>query len=151
MIGLIPAYKAYWLKAFCWRGRSTRAELLWPGLVNAILFIFILHMAFVSQFGQFLFLLIALFQIITFFPGLAVFIRRAHDIGKSTKLALTLTVGLLAYNWLITFLTKVIHNSVFYIFSGISLIVLGILACVLYAIIAFRPSQNFPNKYGDPR
>ena len=149
MVGLREAYISYWKNAFCWRGRSTRAELWWPGLVNGVLFIIMFLL--MNQNSLLLFIFMGIFQIITFFPGLAVFVRRAHDIGKSAWFALSITYGTSILGQLFGKLAEKIHDSTFYIFTGILMIFLGLLAVFWSFIIAFKPGQKSPNKYGDPR
>ena len=170
-IGFKDAYRSYWKNSFRWRGRATRAEYWWPILGNMII-TYLLHFTAIWSKSQMAllcyFCFSVLFAIANIFPGLAVLSRRAHDFGKSARFALfpiltcmglALTLALFAvagqivdYNTQghpIAWFTFV--RSIVFIAGGFLLICFGWLQSIWAIIIALTPSQNFPNKYGDPR
>jgi uncharacterized membrane protein YhaH (DUF805 family) len=61
-------------------GRARRAEYWWFGLANAIIYVvlFVLSIA-----AKALIVLVVLYGLAMIIPGLAVAVRRMHDIGKS--------------------------------------------------------------------
>jgi len=144
MVGLKEAYKSYWLKAFCWRGRSTRAEFWWPTLVNLIILTLLGTALTLTQLVLVLDLYY-LFLIIILFPTFSIIARRSHDIGIKAYFSLfCIAFALIRYAPVI--LRIGISN-----FSGLLLVGLGLVVRICYITIGLLPSQNFPNKYGDPR
>ena len=84
---MINAYKAFWIKAFDFKGRSTRSEYWWAYLANFII-IFLLaifvgiSVAINETLGLFLNLIYILFTLGQFIPSISICIRRVRDMGK---------------------------------------------------------------------
>lgn len=74
---MIEAYKKFFINYANFKGRSTRSDYWWVILMN-----FIIGFAFglLGEFGQ---TLSALYSVVTFIPGIALVVRRLHDINKS--------------------------------------------------------------------
>lgn len=149
MIPMGAAYKSYWKKSFVWSGRATRAEYWWPCLCN---FLIGLGLSVLDLFG--LGILYTLFYIATIFPGLAVTVRRFHDLGKSAWFACTpyllllASVVLVAFNFTMTYFgTPAKATGVLYIIFGITMII----TAIVWFVFLLLPGQKCANKYGEPK
>ncbi len=74
---MIEAYKKYFINYTNFKGRSSRSDYWWVILAN-----FIIGLAFgcLGEFGE---TLSTLYSVITLVPGIALIVRRYHDINKS--------------------------------------------------------------------
>ena len=77
---MIKAYTKYWTNYFNFKGRSTRSDYWYAVLAN---FLISLILGIIIGFVPQLEILNSIFSIATFIPGLAIVIRRHHDINKS--------------------------------------------------------------------
>ena len=170
-IGFKDAYRSYWKNSFRWCGRATRAEYWWPILGNMVITYLAQFTAMwsKSQIALLCYLCFSiLFSIANIFLGFAVISRRAHDFGKSARFALfpVLTcMGLALFLALFAVAGQIVDystrgnpiswfvkvRSVIFIAGGFSLIIFGWFQRIWMIMISLTPSQNFPNKYGDPR
>ena len=140
MVSMGEAYKRYWKKSFVWRGRATRAEYWWPMLVN-----FIINSLVQAGASAMPALLIAglLFGIASIFPGLAVLVRRMHDVEKSAWFAfLPLWTGILC-GILTTFM-----QSVLFAFISIAVLLISSIIIFVYSVL---PGTKGDNQYGRPQ
>ncbi len=154
-IPLTTAYKTYWKKYFVWQGRSTRAELWWVALVNTLI---ALLLGVLSAFGAVFGILGILFEIVTFIPGISLLVRRMHDLGYGTWLALTpYAVGLAMmfisvcgaiadYSGMSTVAFSN-TRAIIFVAGGHALLTL----IVLMFILCCLPGSPKPNKYGAPK
>jgi uncharacterized membrane protein YhaH (DUF805 family) len=136
-----------WRKYADFNGRDTRAEYWYAFLVN---FIIGAVLSAFSRASGFFTVISGLYSLAAVIPGLALFTRRLHDVGKSGKL------------WLVTMIPIVLTYAI--LISGIlgqsmALIILGLifslasLAVSIYIIVLLAKQGDFgENKYGaDPR
>ena len=93
MIPIGKAYALYWKQSFCWRGRATRAEYWWPMLIKWLVGVgcnqLVSMLEFLSPVIVVVLGLYGLFLVATLFPGLAVYVRRFHDLGHSNAIVAT--------------------------------------------------------------
>ena len=75
-VGFVDAIKLFFKNYANFSGRSTRAEYWWIYLLNILVGVVLS----VIPFGVYL---SAAWSLVTLIPGLAVAIRRMHDVGKS--------------------------------------------------------------------
>ncbi len=155
MIPIGEAYKLYWKKSFVWKGRATRAEYWWPVLVNFLI-------AIAANFLPDIFAIpYLIFSIAMIFPGLAVYVRRFHDINLSAWIACLpclLILGLAVVSVIgivvdyVTAGSGVLSGfrnvrSIIFIVGGFLLVGMGIATFVCTLL----PGTKGPNKYGEPR
>ena len=134
-VGFIEAYKAYWMNAFNFNDRTTRAGYWWAYLMNMIICIVLYIIFFASVFttalssgyfydepyGMFLGLsvgtiLITIWALANIVPGLSITIRRLHDTGKAWYwifISLIPFVGGIILIVLLVFDTKLPHENQF--------------------------------------
>ena len=74
---MIEAYKSFWMNYANFKGRATRGEYWWVVLANVIIGLLL------GCFGELGTTLTSAYTIITLVPGLALIVRRLHDINKS--------------------------------------------------------------------
>lgn len=161
------SYKSYWKNSFRWAGRATRAEYWWPTLGNMIINFCISFISGLTHMWVFL-LLSVIFGIACFFPGLSVWVRRAHDLGRSARFAflpLIIDFFLLILLLIFAVVGQIIDyntqdnpwetfravRSVIFICGGFTLIVCGFWTFIWGIMLGFIPGQPFANKYGDPK
>jgi uncharacterized membrane protein YhaH (DUF805 family) len=136
-----------WRKYADFNGRDTRAEYWYACLVNIIIGVVL---SVLSQASGFFTVVSWLYNLAEIIPGLALFTRRMHDVGKSGKL------------WLAEVIPLVLTYAV--LFAGIlgqsiALIILGLIFSLaslvlgIYVIVLLAKQGDFgENKYGaDPR
>lgn len=92
MVSFGEAIKSFFVKAFDYKTRATRAEYWWVVLFTSILMTvtvvmsFILYLVFRSAVGFYIALiLIGLASIAVFIPQISLSVRRLHDIGRTGK------------------------------------------------------------------
>lgn len=137
MVSFPDAIKLFFSRYVDFQGRSTRAEYWWVYLFNLIIFgvwallFFVLgginmRTEEVSPLGFILIALVAIYVLAIIIPGIALFIRRLHDINQTGWIYLGLVVA------------SVIP-------------VIGFIASIAMIVIACIPGTKGPNKYGpDP-
>ena len=74
---MIEAYKKYFSNYANFNGRSTKSDYWYVVLANILIGLVL------GLFGEFGTKLSLIYSIVTFIPGIAVFVRRMHDINKS--------------------------------------------------------------------
>ena len=101
---MIEAYKKLWIKAFDFRGRSTRHDYWWGALANLLVSYVLLALGtFVSEaFADIHFLYI----IAAFIPGISLSIRRVHDAGKRWTWIFINLIPLVGAIWFIIILCQ---------------------------------------------
>lgn len=114
----------FFVRYFDFEGRSRRAEYWWVSLFHLILFTFLLVLAFLpgsinyetGEPGPIYFLLVgivALYSLGTVIPGLALIVRRLHDVNLSGWLLLALFVPLVNFfAWIGLFIVCLIPGTV---------------------------------------
>jgi uncharacterized membrane protein YhaH (DUF805 family) len=136
-----------WQKYADFQGRDTRAEYWYAFLVNIIIGIVL---SLLVRTGMFFTVIAALYSLAGLIPGIALFTRRLHDVGKSGKLWIAQTIPLvLAYILIFAGLTSGSIGLI--VFGGVCSI--AALAVEIY-IIVLLATQGTPgaNQYGpDPR
>jgi uncharacterized membrane protein YhaH (DUF805 family) len=95
-------YQSAWTKFGEFNGRSQRAEYWYFFLFNFIIGIILGIIG--GQFGNGLGFLSGLFSLATIIPGLAVSVRRLHDVGKSGWMLLIVFIPLVGMIWLLVLL-----------------------------------------------
>ena len=137
MVSFPDAVKMFFSRYVDFQGRSTRAEYWWVYLFNMIVFAVWAVLFFglgginmrteeVSPLGFILIALIAIYALAIIIPGIALFVRRLHDINQT--------------GWI--YLGLVVANFV---------PVLNFIAGIAMIVIACIPGTKGPNKYGpDP-
>lgn len=135
MVSMGEAYKRYWKKSFVWRGRATRAEYWWPVLINSII-------SFLIKNGMeavpFLALIGILFSFASFFPGIAVLVRRMHDVDKSAWFAfMPFWVAILA--------SMTVLQSIWVAIVGIAVLFVTLIVIFVYSVL---PGTKGDNRYG---
>lgn len=95
-------YLSAWEKFGVFSGRSRRAEYWYFCLFNLIIGIILGIIG--GQFGNGVNLLSSLFSFATIIPGLAVSVRRLHDVGKSGWMLLITLIPLIGMIWLLVLL-----------------------------------------------
>lgn len=146
MVPMKEAYISYWKKSFVWSGRSTRAEYWWPYLVNLLINIATAVVGTVIPFLGFAYILFAIANI---FPGLAVYVRRMHDVNKSAWFAFT-PVWLM----LILMIFGMGAEGDIGAVRGTILILTGIAFCVISIVLLVYTCLSGTkgrNKYGEAR
>lgn len=105
------AFKLFFLRAFDFRGRSSRRE-FWLGILpNAIIMLLLIALliaygAAVNPFGVIMIVVFSLFCLIELLPSVSLIFRRMHDIGKSGKYILVLFIPVIGYIWYIYLVTR---------------------------------------------
>ena len=137
MVSFPDAVKMFFSRYVDFQGRSTRAEYWWVYLFNMILLAVwaVLFFALgginmrteeVSPLGFILIALVSIYGLAIIIPGIALFVRRLHDINQTGWIYLGLVVA-----------------------SIIPFI--GFIASIAMIVIACIPGTKGPNKYGpDP-
>ena len=136
----------YWIECYkkyaTFSGRARRKEYACFLLFNFLLFVIIGTIADVIQQGSGQ-SLILLLQLVSFLPGLSVFFRRMHDIGKSGIIIIPLTI--LSFAWVMPPIGKVYVGHIIATIASISALIVGVMAL-------FRKGDVGDNKYGkDPK
>lgn len=80
MVSFTTAIKNFYLKAFKFKGRATRAEFWW---VELYYFLTILLLSFIISVDDSLIIILPIYILINAIPMLSLQVRRFHDIGKS--------------------------------------------------------------------
>ncbi len=145
---MMTAYRRYWQKSFVWSGRANRPEYWWPVLVN---FFINIGITIVSSIVPFMAFLALLFGLATFFPGLAVYVRRFHDRGKSAWFAFVPLWAVLGFLLLVsmtdTLSTASGLGSVVMILGGLVITVISLVWFVFLCL----PGNVGDNRYGSPQ
>ena len=135
MISFPDAIKLGFLRAFDFKGRSTRAEYWW--WVLFLLLAYLVLFGIDAMIGTFF--LSDLWWLVTFIPELSFGIRRHHDINKECKLILLsfpVYLDILISYWIEL---PLIISFIFFIM------------CLPLIWWAIKPSVQFTLKYGPPR
>lgn len=148
------AYLSYWKKTFVWRGRSTRAEYWWPVLayflINLCIQVMSLFAGLMWVNAAFCLSIMALlFAVANILPGLAVYVRRFHDRGKSAWFAFVpyfVVLGSCAFIWLAT----QTGLMTFLILAFVGMLAYFVMFVVWMVFLAL-PGTPGPNRYGDPK
>lgn len=98
---MITAYKKYWVNIFNFKGRSTRSDYWYVVLANLIIGFVIGIIGDAISKPE---LLSAIYMVVTFIPGLSLFVRRYHDINKSGWNYLWIFVPIVGYIIMIVYL-----------------------------------------------
>lgn len=139
---LTEAYVSYWKKSFVWRGRATRAEYWWPVLVNALI-TFLMGMGTSAAAASSNVLYMA-FSIASFFPSLAVLVRRMHDVNKSAWFPFVPVLGAILLGF-IAGVTGGVNGVI--LIGGILILIGWSVAVFIYTLI---PGTEGANRYGEP-
>ena len=78
---MIKAYVKYWTNIFNFKGRSTRSDFWFVVLANLIINHLIIGV--ITGFVPQLEILSTIYSVVSFIPGIALVVRRYHDINKS--------------------------------------------------------------------
>lgn len=98
---MIDAYKRFWKNYVNFNGRSTRSDYWFVILDNFIIgFVLGLLVAFVPKLA----FLSTLYSLVALIPGIALVIRRLHDINKSGWTYLMLLIPLVGWIIMLVFL-----------------------------------------------
>ena len=156
IIPFSEAYISYWRKYFVWNERSTRAEYWWPFLANFLIALLLSILDFLSPFGK---IFLTLFQLATFIPGISVLVRRIHDVGYSTVVALSPLIiatclAILAtifstINYMTNDVSSLLSSikTIIFIFGGFSLVI----SSITVLVFCFFSGSPQTNKYGKPK
>ena len=137
MVSFSDAVKMFFSRYTDFQGRSRRSEFWWVYLFNLIVFAVLGGIAFalgmnfdsgeMNPIGFILFGVLGLYCLAIVIPGIALFVRRLHDINQTGWIYLGLVVA--------------------------SMIpVIGLIASIAIIVIACLPGTVGPNKYGpDPK
>ncbi len=137
MVSFPDAVKMFFARYTDFQGRSRRSEYWWVALFNFIVGGVLGGLAFalggnfetgdINPIGMVLFGILALYVLAVIIPGIALYVRRLHDINQTGWIYLAIVVA-----------------------SAIPLI--GLLASIASIVIACLPGTVGPNKYGpDPK
>ncbi len=109
------AFKLFFLRAFDFKGRSSRRE-FWLGVLpNAIIMLVLIGLlviglvAFASPinaFSVFMMVVFGLFCIIELLPSISLIFRRMHDIGRSGAYIFVLFIPVIGFIWYIYLVTR---------------------------------------------
>ena len=161
-ISASQAFKDFWRKSFVYQGRANRAEYWWPYLFNMLIgYALTIPSAILSvaMDNKAFELIPYAYSIPAIFPGLAVFIRRFHDLGKSAIFALTpvwimLAIGLVGFSDVVRAYSGAGFGgditptkAAFYAIGVFSLLIVSIVWFVFLCL----PGQKSANQYGDPK
>ena len=80
---IIEAYKKFWLNYFDFNGRSRRADYWQVFLVNIIIAVVLGVFSNIPIVGRMFWVISWLYSLAALIPGIALGVRRLHDIGKS--------------------------------------------------------------------
>ena len=142
-------YRSYWKNTFRWHPRATVEEFWEPIIANHIIFgiLGILNTG-----------LSFLFFLMTFFPSLAVLVRRIHDLGKSAGYVL------IPFFLFFLFVIGMFFSSIFMATSTFEIGIFAVMIiCGIGAIwtlcatmnriwfVTARMGENKSNQYGEPR
>lgn len=75
IVSFADAFKSYWVRAFDFRGVSTRAEFWWPTLAIAAIVGIGMWLPLIN-------VLVMVFGVICIIPSISLTVRRMHDIGR---------------------------------------------------------------------
>lgn len=88
MVSFSDAIKNFYLKAFTFKGRATRAEFWWIRLYQLLVFLFaFICMCYSVEAGG---IISVIFILVNIIPDISLQVRRFHDIGKSGTTLLTI-------------------------------------------------------------
>ena len=134
MVSFTTAIKNFYLKAFKFKGRATRAEFWWVMLFQTLL---ISLMVLLDHIRVNIDIISLIFFIINIIPNLSIQTRRFHDIGKSG----TTLLGIIAIWLSCWFVSR--QGTIFGIFGLGCLIVM-----IWHLILNVRHGQKKDNEYG---
>ncbi len=102
---MMEAYKKFWQNYFNFSGRSRRSDYWYVVLVNMIISLVISILG--TATGMTLFSTLAsIYSLVSLIPGIAIIVRRLHDIGKSGWYCLFVLIplvgGIIVIIWLAT-------------------------------------------------
>lgn len=133
---MIEAYKAFWMRAFDFKGRSTRADFWWVVLASFIIsfvlgfvlgilglgysYTFDVTKGLVMTGSKVGYTISMLWSLANIIPNLALYVRRFHDINKS--------------GWLLLLMLIPVVNFV---------------VAIVFFIFTLLPSVNEGNKYNN--
>ena len=112
---LESGFKAFWRRAFDFRGRTSRAEFWWGVLGNALIMLALIFYLFVSllcfesvinAFSIIMIVLFSLFCLVELLPSISLIFRRMHDIGKSGAYILVLFIPIIGFIWYLYLVTR---------------------------------------------
>ena len=134
MVSFTTAIKNFYLKAFKFKGRATRAEFWWVMLFQTLL---ISLMGLLDHIRVNIDIISLIFVIINIIPNLSIQTRRFHDIGKPG----TTLLGIIVIWLSCLFVSRL--GTIFGIFG------LGcILVMIWHLILNVRHGQKKDNEYG---
>ena len=98
-LSFVEAIKEFFSRYADFAGRSVRSAYWWPVLLNVIIS---------SGLGQFSHLkwIASLYALAALIPGIAVCVRRLHDVGYSAKYLLMLLIPIYGWIWMIVQMCK---------------------------------------------
>ena len=134
MVSFTTAIKNFYLKAFTFKGRATRAEFWWAMLFQTLL---ISLMVLLDHIRVNIDIISLIFFIINIIPNLSIQTRRFHDIGKPG----TTILGIIAIWLLCLYVSRL--GTIFGIFGLGCLIVM-----IWHLILNIRQGQKRDNQYG---
>ena len=137
MVSMPEAVKMFFSRYVDFQGRSRRSEYWWVLLFNLIIEIVVVGLAVavgfnassgdISPIAMVLLGLLGLYGIVCIIPGIALYVRRLHDINQSGWVLLGLIVACI-------------------------IPIIGLVASIAMIVIACIPGTAGPNKYGpDPK
>ena len=108
---MVYSYKNFWIKAFDFKGRSTKSEYWWAYLANIIisllLAIFVGISSAINETLGFLFNLIyVLYSLGQIIPSISISIRRVRDMGKGWQWIFINLIPIVGAIWYIVLLCQ---------------------------------------------
>ena len=112
---LWTGFKLFWIRAFDYKGKSSRREFWWGVFANSIIMLALIALLIVSltclqevinPFSIVMIILFSLFCIVEFIPSITLIIRRMHDIGKSGFYVWILCIPIFGLIWYFTLVTR---------------------------------------------
>ena len=97
MVSFFDALKNFYLKAFKFKGRATRAEFWWVALYQALVYALLILLDGVGIDPR---AVGGLFVLVNIIPNLSLQIRRLHDVGLSTGVFILIIVASVIFNFL---------------------------------------------------
>lgn len=114
-MGFYNGFKLFWVRAFDYKGRTSRSEFWWGVLGNAIIMVALIILLVISltcfkpvinPFSKVMIAAFALFCVVEMLPSITLIIRRMHDIGRSGYYLFVLFIPIVGFIWYIYLVTR---------------------------------------------
>ena len=108
---MIDSYKIFWIKAFDFKGRSTRSEYWWAYLLNFIIYLVLAIFVGISSvinetLGSLFNLIYILYALGQLIPSISICIRRVRDMGKGWQWIFINLIPIVGAIWYIVLLCQ---------------------------------------------